>query len=411
MQIRGIISGLVALLAIAAVFVAAWWTVSRDPKLPGKSAPKAPASITLNEAQLNVITLNSESLARLAIRTAAIERKSVQRNRVFGGDVVVPPGQSIIVSAPVSGVLKAPANGAPVVGHAVRKQSPVFELLPLLTPEGRAALATSLVDAAGQLKSAAARRDAEQINYDRAKRLFDSDAGSRRAVDDAQAQLRLAEETYAAALARQTTLQQLLGDANHGTASLLTLESPRDGIVRAVHAMPSQQVPAGTALFEVVDLSQAWVRVPIFSGDDEQLDDDSPALVSKLTAKLGATVFEAKKIDAPPSANSLAATVDFFYAFENTDNRFRPGERVAVQLALRDEHDSLIVPWSAVVYDINGGTWVYQRTSELTFQRQRVTIRYVRNEVAVLERGPPAGTVVVTAGAAELFGTETGFTK
>ncbi len=69
------------------------------------------------------------------------------------------------------------------------------------------------------------------------------------------------------------------------------------------------------------------------------------------------------------------------------------------------------MPWSAVIHDIHGGTWVYERTGERTFVRRRVVVRFVTGPTAVLEGGPEVGTRVVTAGAAELFGTETGFSK
>ena len=45
------------------------------------------------------------------------------------------------------------------------------------------------------------------------------------------------------------------------------------------------------------------------------------------------------------------------------------------------------------------------------YARRRVVVRYVANGLAVLAAGPPVGTAVVTDGAAELFGTETGFSK
>jgi cobalt-zinc-cadmium efflux system membrane fusion protein len=54
---------------------------------------------------------------------------------------------------------------------------------------------------------------------------------------------------------------------------------------------------------------------------------------------------------------------------------------------------------------------VYERTDHQTFVRQRVLVRYVSDDTAVLASGPPVGSKIVTAGAAELFGTETGFSK
>jgi hypothetical protein len=90
---------------------------------------------------------------------------------------------------------------------------------------------------------------------------------------------------------------------------------------------------------------------------------------------------------------------------------FSPGERVAVSLTLKEPAEVLTVPWSAVVYDYFGGAWVYVKTGERTYSRQRVLVRYISGETAVLDDGPPPGKPIVIAGAAELFGTETGFSK
>ena len=60
---------------------------------------------------------------------------------------------------------------------------------------------------------------------------------------------------------------------------------------------------------------------------------------------------------------------------------------------------------------------MYERTGDRAYARRRVVVRYVVGDdpaarTAVLESGPPAGTTVVTAGAAELFGTDdAGFSK
>lgn len=69
-----------------------------------------------------------------------------------------------------------------------------------------------------------------------------------------------------------------------------------------------------------------------------------------------------------------------------------------------------VVPFSAVIYDNEGVTWVYtpQDGKPLSFVRQRVTIDDVRADRARLSSGPAAGTEVVSTGAAMLWGTELG---
>jgi len=64
------------------------------------------------------------------------------------------------------------------------------------------------------------------------------------------------------------------------------------------------------------------------------------------------------------------------------------------------------VPYSALIYDASGSSWVYVSPAPLTFVRQAVSIAAIEGDVAYLTAGPPAGTQVVSVGAAELFGTE-----
>ncbi len=66
------------------------------------------------------------------------------------------------------------------------------------------------------------------------------------------------------------------------------------------------------------------------------------------------------------------------------------------------------IPYAAVLYDEHGDTWAYTSPAPLTFVRKRIGVDYVRGDLAVLIKGPPAGTRVVTVGATELLGAELG---
>lgn len=68
----------------------------------------------------------------------------------------------------------------------------------------------------------------------------------------------------------------------------------------------------------------------------------------------------------------------------------------------------LTVPYSAVIYDKTGESWVFTTAQPLEFVRQKVAIDYIENKLAVLSTGPAAGTAIVTVGSAELFGVELG---
>ena len=66
------------------------------------------------------------------------------------------------------------------------------------------------------------------------------------------------------------------------------------------------------------------------------------------------------------------------------------------------------MPSAALLRDIYGGEWVYQKTAANTFVRQRVEVASESDGRALLARGLVSGAEVVTDGAAELFGTEFG---
>ena len=66
------------------------------------------------------------------------------------------------------------------------------------------------------------------------------------------------------------------------------------------------------------------------------------------------------------------------------------------------------IPYTAVIYDTNGDAWTYTSPEPLVYVRQDVEVVRVRGGEAILARGPPTGTSVVTVGQVELWGVEYG---
>jgi len=73
--------------------------------------------------------------------------------------------------------------------------------------------------------------------------------------------------------------------------------------------------------------------------------------------------------------------------------------------------DGPSVPYAAVIYDVKGDTWVYTNPEPLGFVRYRVKVLRIEGDKAILAEAVPAGTKVVTSGAVELYGAETGVGK
>jgi hypothetical protein len=65
-----------------------------------------------------------------------------------------------------------------------------------------------------------------------------------------------------------------------------------------------------------------------------------------------------------------------------------------------------VVPYAAILYDLHGQVWVYTNPTPLTFIRASVIVDHIDGDQAILWKGPPSGTTIVTVGVPELFGTE-----
>jgi RND family efflux transporter MFP subunit len=273
----------------------------------------------------------------------------------------------------------------------------------------RASLVSAQIQADGDVKQAAAQVDGAEIALSRARKLLVDGAGSQRDVDNALATYNIASEGLKAARQRKELLDQLTLNAESGTAPIVPIHAPNKGIIRTVSARIGQVVSAGAPLFEIVDLDRLWVQVPIYAGQVHEIDLQREAAILGLSET--GDNHSARPIKAPPTADPLAASVDLYYEIDNSDGRFRPGERVTARIPLKGEEESLVVPRAAVLRDIHGTAWVYVRSGENEFRRERVAIQFTTQDLAVLSLGPKVGTPVVVDGAAELFGTEFGAGK
>jgi hypothetical protein len=69
------------------------------------------------------------------------------------------------------------------------------------------------------------------------------------------------------------------------------------------------------------------------------------------------------------------------------------------------------VPYAAVIYDIEGNTWIYTNPEALIFVREQIVIDHIEGDTAFLAESLPGDLKVVTVGVAEIYGTETGVSK
>lgn len=372
---------------------------------PGASAPATPPARVehaVKESELSTITLSPQTEERLGITVEAVSLEPVPSTRLVAGEVIVPSGMTIDISAPVAGTLAAVESGALRPGMRVRKGQRLVRLVPLL-PADRDLRA----DAERDVATAAATVDESEKRAARAERLFQEGSGSRRSQEEAQAQLARARAALAAAEAHLATVNRSPVTAT----SDFILSSPIDGLIESMQAVPGQSVAAAARLLQIVRVDRLWVRVPVYAGDTRALDPARGASVLRLGDPMDAPGVRALPVNAPPFADPLASAVDLTFELPDGATAFQAGERVMVRLAGRGETTAPVIAESALLHDIHGGLWVYERTAPHVFTRQRVEVEHTAGGQAVLARGPQPGAEIVTAGAAELYGIEFGAGK
>jgi hypothetical protein len=92
-------------------------------------------------------------------------------------------------------------------------------------------------------------------------------------------------------------------------------------------------------------------------------------------------------------------------------NRVKLSDEIAKRIDLqtvevRASGKRKIVPHEALIYNPEGKVYVYTRPKAETYVRAPVKVVRVGGDQVLLSVGPPAGTVIVTVGAAELLATE-----
>ncbi len=115
----------------------------------------------------------------------------------------------------------------------------------------------------------------------------------------------------------------------------------------------------------------------------------------------------------PPAAKSAPSRVE---PIEGSDrSRVILTDEAAVRLDIQtqltrtanvDGEQRTLIPYSAVIYGVEGEAWVYTNPEPLTFVRASIDVDTIDGDMAVVSAGPPIGTEVVTVGGAELYGAE-----
>ncbi len=372
-----------------------------------KETPQKPAEVTnqVKENSLTTIRLTVEAEQRLGLGTRPAEIRNLHKTLTLGGEVMVPPGQEAKVTAPVSGkVCHTPAGYFPVAGSPVQMNQEIMRLI-VIPPE------TDIISASDDVSVKQVEYEAALAELKRAETLLENRAISDKVFESTKAKYAKAEASLKASMSRLDLYMGKNINAASENLSAFILESPVTGVIQNINVAPGQIIASSATLFEVSQMNRFWIRVPVYSGDLASIDTGQKATISTMGNRGKPGLIAADPIQGPLLSNASSASSYLYYQVDNRTGMLRSGQKVSVTLSLRSAGEHLAVPYSSIIYDIRGGTWVYVRSAPQVYIRTRVDLDHVSDGLAVIIRGLSPGDEVVYAGAAELFGTEFGVGK
>jgi cobalt-zinc-cadmium efflux system membrane fusion protein len=293
------------------------------------------------------LTIADSQVQALGIQTQPLSPSSGAVTARFAAEVTLPPQAARRISAPLAGMV---TELLVQPDQAVRAGDP---LLRLAGPQW-GALQSALLQADARARLARQSLQREQA-------LFAEGIIPQRRLQEAQTALAESEAVLGQArMALQATglpmalVEQLLSAAK--PQQNLTLTAPTAGRVSQIEVQPGQQVEAADALLQLTQPDPLWlaIRMPVSEGDRWQ-----PGTALTVAGKtVAARLLRAGTILAADSQTFVWHAV-----VERGGEQLRPGEFVAVELAVAEGEGSWEVPLAAIARD-GDQACLFVRTAE-----------------------------------------------
>ena len=95
--------------------------------------PPAHVDNPTEEVELTTVRLTQRAVERIGIELGTVEIQPITRRRLLGGEIIVPPGSEVSVTAPAAATVLAPESGnPPTAGSSVSRGQALFRLVVLL---------------------------------------------------------------------------------------------------------------------------------------------------------------------------------------------------------------------------------------------------------------------------------------
>lgn len=338
------------------------------------------------------IRIASQQQSALGIRMGLAQAVTAMDSLTLPGEVTLPVGKEMIISAPQSGVI----DKLYVVGGQMVQKG---QLLAHLSSQELVGLQRDFLQAQTRQKLA-------QQNLDRDAELFrEGIIAERRYMttqaefDDARTAFEQGRQSLRIAGLDEPALKRMQSAGN--LLSGTTLIAPISGQVIEHNVNPGQRVDPATPLFRIADLSTLWVliHVPV---------DSLPKVHVGSSVKVSKAEIPGKVISIVRNVNRSDQTVQVRAAFKDEQNLLAKNQYVEVKLVLDQQADGKAVqtqqynlPRSAIARH-GGKAYVFSRIDSEHFAPIEVTILGESAERATITPRGKMSKEIAIAGIATL---------
>lgn len=333
----------------------------------------------------NLITISKESQLLFGIRTEQVKIEKLVSGLTVAGIVKMQPQNRAEVVPPVSGRVKATGNF--IVGSYVKQGQTVAIVEQVLSATDIASLEATRTDLRAktaelqtQATQALTRRNAAQVELERAKKLYDAGAIPLKRVQEVELQLKLADEELIAANLRAEITQA--GEKKVDPIKSFSLQAPISGLIIQSNFASGSQVEAGKSLLTIANLDRVWIEAQVF-------EKDLAIITSAKLATFKTMAFPDLNIQIGEGSNNrlltVGATVDaerhtlpVIYEVTNPDGKLRDGMSSEITIDTSAGREVISVPKTAItdeqgqkiVYVYNGGERFSKRVIKLGSEGQ-----------------------------------------
>ncbi|MBN8726048.1 MAG: efflux RND transporter periplasmic adaptor subunit [Acidobacteria bacterium] len=328
----------------------------------------------------NLITVSKESQLLFGVRSQAVAKEQLISGLKVQAFVRSQTQNKAEIVSLISGRGKATSKFT--IGSYVKQGETLAVVEQILSATEVAGLEVTKLDLQSkkaeleaQATQALTRRNAAQIELDRARKLYEAEAVPLKRVQEAELQVKLAEEELTATKLRTNITE--IGEKRVNPVKTYPLQAPISGVIVQSNFVSGSQIEAGKSLFTILNLDRVWIEAQVFEKDMATISSAKKAFFK--VAALPDKVFQMSE----GTSNKLLTigaivdlekrTLPIIYEVDNSEGKLRDGMSAELIIDTSQESNVVSIPKSALV-DEQGQKWVYIYSGGENFLKRIVTV-------------------------------------